>query len=110
MGHHSRLPSWSVLARTIAETPWSITVALTSRLHSQAGLAACYLSHPDFLERFKWSADDPSGNTVGNRIKDWLFTEGQGSYQRVTSGQKLEGPKSMWRCVFDHAAWTCRYG
>ncbi|KAJ4394016.1 hypothetical protein N0V93_003233 [Gnomoniopsis smithogilvyi] len=60
------------------------------------GLLACYLSHPDFPERFKWTAGDLKGRTVGNRIKKWLFTEGQGSYQRVSPGNILDEPGSDW--------------
>lgn len=60
---------------------------------------ACYLSHPDFLEQFKWSVDDAKGTTVGNRMKKWLATEGQGGYQRVSPDNILDDPRSDWRCV-----------
>lgn len=67
---------------------------------TQAGVMACYLSHPDFAERFKWTAEDPPGATVGNRLKSWMSTEGQGCYQRVSSDNLLDlTSDGDWRFV-----------
>lgn len=66
---------------------------------------ACYLSHPDFSDRFNWTVDDPAGGTVGNRMKKWLATEGRGAYQRVSPNNILDEPRSDWRCVH-HSGWT----
>lgn len=76
----------------------------------QGGLVACYLSHPDFSERFIWSVDDPKGATVGNRMKQWLTTEGQGAYQRVSADNILDGPRSDWRYVYFSFDVAAAYG
>ncbi|KAK0636784.1 peptidase S8/S53 domain-containing protein [Bombardia bombarda] len=52
-----------------------------------AGLAAYFLGHPDFQERFKYSPSDyKNGNTVGMRMKKWLK---EISFQRVPDEEKL---------------------
>lgn len=48
---------------------------------AQAGLAAYFLAHPDYQERFRYSPDDYGNkNTVGKRMKDFLK---ELAYQRL---------------------------
>lgn len=38
---------------------------------------------------------------MGNRLKEWLATEGKGSFERTAPSNVLEGPRSSWKYVFD---------
>ena len=54
---------------------------------TQSGLAAYFLAHPDYQDKFKYSPDDyAKGNTVGKRMKEFL----QGlAYQRLPNDELL---------------------
>jgi hypothetical protein len=67
----------------------------------QAGLAAYFLGHPDYQERFKYSEHDyANNNTVGKRMKDFLK---ELAYQRVPKDQ-LWHPGHLDDCHFPNNA------
>lgn len=61
---------------------------LLTDMYQQAGLAAYFLSHPDYQEHLKYSeSDKETHDTVGRRMKKLLKAW---AYQRVPDDQKLD--------------------
>lgn len=83
------LPRWYVPLRltSVQEPPLDFRDEANRAPWVQAGLAAYFLAHPDYQDRFRYSSHDyANSNTVGKRMRDFLV---ELAYQRVPADRLL---------------------